>query len=169
MNNNQPLYFAKESQLQSYVVKWIRKEYPGTHFRTDYFADQYCPSYIKEQFSSQQSGSGYPDIHIIHKTRLYSCLYIETKLSKDKVFRKDGITLLYSEHLCNQFQYHEYLRAQGCAVVFGLGLTHIQQTIIAYMAGKCVEQTCFGKKWVDKAKGEVDKKADEFFSKQNIT
>ena len=161
-----PTYFKDEAQLQSHIIKWMKYHYQTTHFRIDWFADRYCPPYIKEQYQAAQSGSetlegtGYPDIHIIHNNGIYPGLYIETKIKS--VFKKDGLTLLSSQHLWNQFKYHEYLRAQGYAVIFGLGEVHIKTNIVAYMAGNRVEQPIRAVEYIDKHHAASDKAAAEF-------
>jgi len=164
----QPTYFATEAQLQSHLIKWIKHNWPRLHFRCDWFADHYCPPHIKEQYQAAQSGSdefegtGYPDLHIVHNNGIYPGLYIETKLSADKAFRKDGVTLLSSQHLWNQFCYHTYLKAQGYAVIFGLGELHIKSNIVAYMAGNRVEQEIKAVPYIDKHRAASDNAADEF-------
>lgn len=167
-----PLYFATEDQIQAHIVKWFKKKYPTTHFRVDVISGRATPSYLKEQFQSQQSGSetfegrGYPDMHILHNNGLYASLYIETKLKS--VFLADGITLQANEHLWRQYQYHEYLRNHGHCVIFGCGELNIKTAIMEYMCGLEIYQPIKAKPYINKARYESDQSADNFFNSYNL-
>lgn len=172
LTKDQNLYFATEDQLQAHIVKWIKKNYPTTHFRTDVISGRATPSYLKEQFQSQQSGSetfegrGYPDMHILHNNGLYASLYIETKLKS--VFFADGITLQASEHLWRQYQYHEYLRKQGFCAIFGCGEGYIKEAIRRYMTGVEITQPIKAKPYINKQRALSDQSADNFFNSYDL-
>jgi len=158
--------YTNEAGLQTHIIRKFRKQYPGIHYRSDWFAGHYCPPHIKEQFNNAQSGSGYPDLHIIHNNGLYASLYIEVKL--DTVFLKDGVTLKYNAHLWEQYLYLEYLKAQGFAAVFGCGEQHIDNIIQAYMDSRPIFQNIKAAPYINKHRAASDKAAKEFQRKYDL-
>jgi len=124
-----------EDDIQKQFIIWLRKEYPGIKFRTDWFAGHYCPSYVKEQYINAQSGRSFPDVFILKPTKHYSGLLIETKKDASEVFLADLTTLRSIAHIHDQYKEIIDLRALGYCAGFGLGLDHMKRLTKRYMEG----------------------------------
>lgn len=129
---------SDENDIQKEFIIWLRKEYEGIKFRTDWFAGHYCPPYVKEQYINAQSGPSFPDILILKPTIHYAGLLIETKKDAEEVFLKDLKTLQAKQHIHDQYKEICDLRALGYCAGFGLGIDHMKRLTQRYMNGNLI-------------------------------
>ncbi len=123
--NGSPIYVAglSETTEQIHVVKYARMQYPDILIQHDLSKGKRTPkqgAYLKQQ-GWQKS---FPDYG----------LYIEFKKTGEKLFKKDAITYR-TEHLQEQAEMIEKLKARGYYATFSIGFEEAKKTIDNYFKG----------------------------------
>lgn len=122
-----------ETDLQSKICKWLKKEYPGILFISDFAAGMQLSPFLSNIRSIQACDYKWPDLCIFVPSPNYHGLVIEIKTGVDKVFLKDGITLLKNDHVLSQYKTIKKLRSLGYAACFGCGEADIKKIVTDYM------------------------------------
>lgn len=124
-----------ETDLQTRICKWLKITYPGLLFISDFAAGMKLNPFLASVRSLQSCDSKMVDLIILKPSGGYHGLCIELKTSIDKVFMRDGITLLKNEHILAQYSTIKQLRSLGYAACFGCGEDEIKHIITYYISG----------------------------------
>lgn len=152
----------KEQDLQTKIAKWLKKEYSGLIFFSDFAAGLYLKPYLANIRSLQACEGRFLDLTLLEPVNNYHGLLVEIKVSVDDLFLKDGMTLK-SEHVQEQFSMVKKLRAKGYAADFGCGEDDIKQIIINYFSGVVNYKTIIERKI--KINTSLDDFFDEYYKK----
>jgi hypothetical protein len=125
----------RETPLQSSVTKWLKLQYPGLMFFSDFAAGLYLPPVLANIRSMQACDSKFLDLTILRACGGYHGLVLEIKVTTDDLFLKDGITLK-SSHVKEQYQTILKHRADGYYADFGVGFDDITNYINCYLSGR---------------------------------
>lgn len=126
-----------ETDLQTKICKWLKTG--DILFISDFAAGMKLSPFLASVRSLQSCKDKMVDLIILKPSGQYHGLCIELKTSIDKVFMKDGVTLLKNEHTLAQYETIKKLRSLGYAACFGCGEDHIKKIIGDYMCGFYVE------------------------------
>lgn len=121
-----------EKNLHSSVCKWLKLQYPGILFRTDYAAGMRLSIGMAMRQKTLQSHKGYPDLFIIEPRGSYAGLFIELKTETTKIFKKNG-ELISNPHIEEQHKMLEMLKDRGFVAEFGIGFDDIIAKIKTYL------------------------------------
>ena len=124
-----------ETDLQTKICTWLRNEYPGIVFLSDFAAGLKLSPYLAGIRSKQSCDDKVPDLYIFGPVKPF---IIEIKTDAATVFLADGVTLA-SEHLQRQYECIKKLRST-CYADFGIGENDIKSMIRGYLLG-AVEYT----------------------------
>lgn len=129
-----------ELLLHRQVVAYLRYQYPGVMFRTDYAAGQYKASmYHRRMHKEMQGTRAWPDVFVAEPVPSefgdYHGLFLELKREGTRVYKKDG-TIVANGHYQEQERVLEFLRLKGYRAEFAIGLDHAKQIIDEYLGGK---------------------------------
>ena len=113
------------------ISKWLLKEYPNQIWRYD-LADLKLTIGQAVQNKELNPHRGYPDFLLALVTPTYGGLYIEMKIGRSEVYRKDG-KMKNNAHIQEQDFVLRILRARGYRAEFGLGERHIKELIIQHI------------------------------------
>ena len=144
-----------EQGVQLELCDWIRKTFPGVHFRSDTGSGAFNSKFEKNTHNQQQSARGLPDLTIFAMCRGYGALCIELKaedaklkrardakkmltikdsrgriVERDYKLRKAGDWL--NPHIERQAKRIEELKKAGYCAGFGVGLERSKQFICWY-------------------------------------
>jgi len=126
-----------EQSVHSQVIKWLRYAFPKVIFHTDFAAG--CRLTIGQAIKNKslQSGSGWPDLFLPHKSGCgkYCGLFIEIKKSRGEVYKKDG-GLKKDAHIEEQAAMLARLEANGYKALFGCGFEDCKTIIEEYLKNK---------------------------------
>ncbi len=123
----------KESDLQTKITKWLRSNFDGIIFFSDFAAGMYISNnYMKNTRSAQACDGKYLDLTILRPSGKYHGLIIEIKCTDDDLFLVDGKTLK-SDHVREQYDMILKLRKEGYAADFGVGEIDIKNQIVSYL------------------------------------
>lgn len=122
----------KEKSIHWQITQWLKWQYPGLIFHTDFAAG--CKMTIGQavQNKSLQSGRSWPDLFIPKKTSAYSGLFIEIKRDISEVYKKD-LTFKKDDHIEEQAAMLGKLKSEGYAAYFGCGFEHCKKLITEYL------------------------------------
>jgi hypothetical protein len=126
-----------ETDLQTKICKWLKKD--DILFISDFAAGMKLSPFLASVRSLQSCNDKMVDLIILKPSGQYNGLCIELKTRIDKVFMKDGVTLLKNEHTLAQYETIKKLRSLGYAACFGCGEDHIKQIVSDYMGGVYVD------------------------------
>lgn len=126
----------EESKLQTTICMWLKKEYPGLIFFSDFAAGLYLPSEYMRGLRSKQACEGkYCDLTILRAVGGYNGLTLELKVLQSDLFLVDGKTL-GSNHVREQYDMILRLRKEGYASDFAVGEADIKHKIKSYLSGE---------------------------------
>lgn len=122
------------------VAAYLRYQYPGVMFRSDYAAGQYQASmYHRRMHKEMQATRAWPDVFIAEPrpadVGVYHGLFMELKREGIRIYKKDG-TIVANKHYQEQARVLEFLRQKGYKAEFAIGLDHAKQIIDEYLGGK---------------------------------
>lgn len=126
-----------ESVLQTKICRWLKDNYPGIIFFSDFAAGLYFKEdWVKNLRSLQACEDKYLDLTIMSRNKTFSAIIIEIKVNVSDLFLIDGRTLK-SSHVQEQYNSILKLREQGYYADFGVGENDIKQIIINYFNDNC--------------------------------
>lgn len=139
-----PSEAVSEQLLHRQVAAYLRYQYPGVMFRTDYAAGQYKASiYHRRMHKEMQSTRAWPDVFIAEPCATefgdYHGLFLELKREGVRIYKKDG-SVVANQHYQEQDRVLEFLRLKGYRAEFAIGLDQAKQIIDEYLGGPKVEQ-----------------------------
>lgn len=123
-----PKITKHEESIQKAVCRYIRLKYPQVIFRSDYASGIKLTRNQAVQHASMQSGRGFPDLFIYHKSasgKWYG-LALELKRDGETVYLKNGTRkglLTTDVHIQEQAAMLQGLRRQGFYADFAVGYT----------------------------------------------
>ena len=132
-----------ELELQAQVADYIRLQYPGAIFHSDFGSGiKLTMGQAIKQKRLNGGRRAWPDMFIAEPklnegtalTPHYG-LFIELKKEGTRIFKKDG-KLVADEHIREQFDMLEDLRQRGYAAEFGIGFENTKRLIDRYLGGK---------------------------------
>ena len=124
-----------EFELQKAVCRWLSFQFPKVLYLSDTVASVKLT--IPQQNRNklvQKNDFSCPDLLILEPNKDFKGLFIELKVKSP--FKKDGVTLLKSEHLENQQKTINELKAKGYYACFSWSLEMTLQIISRYMANR---------------------------------
>lgn len=131
---------SEEKKLSYLIAEFMEIQYPNVIFRFDVASDLRMSigqaMVIKNKLRHKR---GFPDLHIAKASKGYHGLYIELKRDGDEIFKQDGAykkqwdKKTQSDHIQEQHEMHERLRAEGYYVVWGLGFEDTISKIKEYL------------------------------------
>lgn len=145
--------FNSEENLHQQVVDYLKLNYPGILFRTDFAAGAKMTLGQAVKHAKLQAGPGYPDIQIIapmykDKVADFYALFIELKKEGTKLVREKDCTKLlkgdyklrlkgdwWDLHTEQQAENLTYLKANGYCATFAIGFEAAKDVIDKYLAG----------------------------------
>ncbi len=134
--------FDGEEVTHERVVKFMRREHPGTIFRTDFAAGIKLPPWLAARQKRVQYRRGFPDIFIFKPvTRMtplgditFHGLALELKAAGVKLKLRDGSWA--SDHIGEQFKMLTELSGEGYACSFAVGYEEACRVIDWYLSGE---------------------------------
>ena len=124
-----------EFELQKAVCRWLSFQFPKVLYLSDTVASVKLT--IPQQNRNkliQKNDFHPPDLLILEPNKEYKGLFIELKVKS--IYKKDGVTLLKSEHLENQQKTINELKAKGYYACFSWSLEMTLQKINSYMTNQ---------------------------------
>lgn len=136
----------KEASVHYQVAQYMKLQYPDVIFRTDFAAGIRMTMGQAVKHKSLQSSRAYPDLFVakvvpsdgiggkLSITRPdagYAGLYIELKRPNTKLKKQNGEWA--SEHIAEQAEVLEKLRAEGYKAEFAVGFEEAKQIIDEYL------------------------------------
>ena len=115
-----------EESIQKAVCRYIRLQYSHVIFRSDYASGIKLTRNQAVQHASMQSGRGWPDLFIYHKSASgkWNGLALELKRDGETVYLKNGARkgmLTTDAHIQEQAAMLQRLRQQGYYADFAVG------------------------------------------------
>lgn len=129
--NNLPR--PKEDSVHMIVAKYLKLQYPGIVFRTDFAAGIKMTMGQAVKHKKLQSEDKYPDLFIAEPRGGYHGLYLEIKRDIHELQNKNG-TPKKSEHLDGQRAMLQKLNKKGYRARFAAGFDHARQLIDEYLS-----------------------------------
>lgn len=134
-----------ESKIAAAVSQFLKVQYPNVIWRFDLAADLNLT--ISQAVRNKQLNPhrGYCDLFIAEPIGNYCGMFLELKISKEEVYKKDGTFKKKTvkdksgkayDHIQEQFEMIETLRKKGYYANFGLGFQDSITQIKDYMGGK---------------------------------
>lgn len=129
---DKPKRTNRETPLQSSITKWLKLQYPGIIFFSDFAAGlKLTPSQANVR-SIQACQDKYLDLTIMKPSGRYHGLVLELKVSNNDLFLKDNITLK-SDHVREQYHTILKLRSEGYCADFAVGFDDCAACISTYI------------------------------------
>lgn len=126
--------YKSEANLHMQVADYLRLQYPGVLFHTDFAAGIKLPMALAARNKRLQSGRGWPDLVIVHPIKGCVGLALELKKEGTTIHLKDG-TISKAQHVQEQLAVLEELAHAGFVSRFVVGFGEAKYTIDKYMAG----------------------------------
>jgi len=123
----------QESRIAEAVSSFLQVQYPNILYRFD-IADLKLTMGQAVRNKKLNPHRGWCDLFIAEPNGKYSGMFLELKKSKDEVFKKDG-NMRKNEHLEEQKEMIERLKAKGYYANWGLGFDDSIKQIREYMKG----------------------------------
>lgn len=127
--------YKSEANLHEQVADYLRLQYPAVLFHTDFAAGIKMTMGQAVKNKRLQSGRGWPDLFIAHRTKLYSGLGLELKKEGVRIVLQNG-NFTADKHVREQLAVIEQLQQQGYAGRIVVGFEQAKACIDAYMAGR---------------------------------
>lgn len=128
-----PKKFKSEENAHLNIVLFLKREFPGTLFFTDFAAGLFLPPWLAVKRKQLNSGRGFPDITIMSPQQGYHGLCLEVK--KEGVRLKKANGQWADDRLARQNKVLEQLDALGYAAYFVTG-QHQAEAVINWYFGK---------------------------------
>lgn len=144
----------REIDLQAQVADYIRLQYPSAIFHSDFGSGiKLTMGQAIKQKRLNGGRRSWPDMFLAEpmarkidltkdspfdkttKLVMYAGLFIELKREGTRIFKKDG-KLVADEHIREQFDMLQDLRARGYAAEFACGFDEAKKLIDDYMKGR---------------------------------
>lgn len=122
-----------ESQLHQMVCDYLKLQYKGVIFRTDFAAGTKMSIGQATKHKRLQSDRAYPDLFIAEQNGEYAGMFIELKNDGIKTHKKDG-TLVSNPHIREQARMLERLQAKGYYATFASGFNQAKEIIDEYLS-----------------------------------
>ena len=137
-----------EAELQTQVADYLRLQYPGVLFHSDFGSGIKLTMGQAIKQKRQNGGrKSWPDMFIaepkmtkeqapdIYVERYWCGLFLELKRQGTRIYKKDG-TLTANEHIQEQAKMLEQLRKRGYKAEFACGFDEAKKIIDEYLGGK---------------------------------
>ncbi len=122
----------KEESVHRQVAQYLRIQYPGVIFRTDFSAGVKMSMGQAMKHKTLQQGRAYPDLFIAEPMGCYHGLYIELKRSGIKLYKRDCKTYV-SDHIKEQAEVLGTLRQKRYCAEFAIGFDEAKHIIDTYL------------------------------------
>lgn len=142
------LISGSEAQLHEQVCDYLRLQYPGVMFHTDFAAGAYLKPGQASANKRLQSGRAWPDLFIARPkpevlvsnlpkgavaTRLIGGLFLELKKKGTAVYRLSDGELVSNPHILEQAEILRKLREAGYAAQFAIGFEEAKRILDDYL------------------------------------
>lgn len=136
-----------ELELQAQVADYLRLQYPGVLFHSDYGSGiRLTPGQAVKQKRLQGGRRAWPDMFLAFVRtigdRYYHGLFLELKRPGVKIYKKNG-DLVANEHIREQAAVLEELRQRGYMAEFACGFDEAKEIIDGYLGGPAKEEVEF--------------------------
>lgn len=125
--------FNSEATLQQQVCSYLRIQYPGVVFRSDFASGLRLTMGQAVKHKQLQSARAWPDLFIYEPRGIYQGIALELKREGVKVFKLDG-TLRSDPHLQEQAEMLDMLSARGYVARFAVGFDSARTIIDDYFS-----------------------------------
>lgn len=122
----------KEESLHLSVVRYLKLQYPGIIFRTDFAAGIKMTIAQALKHKIMQQSRAYPDIFIAEPRNGYHGMFIELKKDFSEVYKKDG-SLRDIPHIKEQQEMLWRLQGRGFVACFACGFDEAKKLIDEYL------------------------------------
>lgn len=142
-----PKYNSEES-LHLQAADYLRRQYPGVIFRTDFAAGIKMTMGQATKHKALQESKSYPDLFVAEPRKMYHGAYFELKKAGTPLTRpKDGRVILkgdykirlkgdwYNLHIEQQHEMMQRLRAKGFYCAFAVGFDQFKLEVDNYLRG----------------------------------
>lgn len=129
---------SPESILHEQVAAYLRSQYPDVLFHTDFGSGLKMTMGQAVRQKKLQCTRAWPDIFIAEPRRWskgFMCCgyFLELKAEGTKIYLKDGVTLVASEHIKEQSAVIDMLREKGYRADFIIGFDAAKKAIDNYL------------------------------------
>ena len=125
-----------EAELQTQVADYLRLQYPGVLFHSDFGSGIKLTMGQAIKQKRQNGGrKSWPDMQVAEPRGGHHSLFIELKRQGTRIYKKDG-TLTANEHIQEQAKMLEELRKRGYKAEFACGFDEAKKLIDEYLGGK---------------------------------
>ena len=139
--------YSSEHNLYEQIARYLQQQYPDVIYRFDLAADIKLTPGQAAKHHILHPKRGYPDLliaessenvnskdwnGIVREWGFYFGLYLEIKTESNSPYKKDGI-LKKDQHLEEQAEMLEKLRARGYKAEFGVGFEGCKKIIDEYL------------------------------------
>jgi hypothetical protein len=123
---------TSEKTVHQWAVDYLKLQYPGILFRTDYAAGMKLSMFQAVAHKKLQAGRAWPDLFIAQPRGEYHGCFIELKKAGTVIFLKNG-QMTSDPHIREQAQTLARLRDLGYFAEFAIGFEDIKRTIDFYL------------------------------------
>lgn len=123
----------REQDIHRHVCDYLKLQYPAVLFQTDFASGMKLPMGLAVRRKAMASGRAWPDLFIAETRSGKAGLFIELKKPGGKGVLKDGSLSTTVEHIVEQRQVLEALRARGYVAEFAVGFDQARQIIDDYL------------------------------------
>lgn len=140
-----------ELDLQTQVADYLRLQYPGVLFHSDYGSGiRLTPGQAVKQKRLQGGRRSWPDMFIAQPKRIlneairatWAGLFLELKRPDVKIYKKNG-ELVASAHIREQAALLDELRKRGYVAEFACGFDEAKKIIDEYLGDSEAEEVEF--------------------------
>lgn len=128
----QKKYYKEETKLQKAIVKYVILKHPGLEFRSDSSAAMKLTIGQAMENKRVQKDKNWPDMFFAKRNSKFAGLFLEIKVSRDKIYRQDG-SFKRDEHTQGQLTKILKLMDEGYAAQFGCGFDECIEIIENYL------------------------------------
>jgi len=120
-----------EKELQKMVCDYLKVKYPKILFNSDMAGAMKLTIGQAVQISKLRSNKGFPDIAIYEPRGEFHGLFIELKKEGEVLYKRNGEAV--TEHVQEQINCINLLKAKGYAAVFAIGFDESKTIIDSYL------------------------------------
>jgi hypothetical protein len=128
----QPEIKKKEIDVHIQVCKYLKLQYPGILFLSDFAAGIKMSIGMANRQKMMKSDHSFPDLMIFEPRGGYKGLFIELKRDRDALYNKDG-SFKSSDHIADQYKTLNELRKKGYYAYFACGFDVAKNIIDNYL------------------------------------